>query len=653
MLQVPLFLASLAAAGPLVPPDTLSAIAGEYSGELAFETVRALVERHRIQGSPMMAGVAREVVLATLKGYGIEARIESFPSDGKTRYQTFISPIGWRIRSGELWVESGKQRERLCRYEDVPMCVTTYSKGGTIEGELLDVGQGVRPEDYAGKDVRGKVVLASGYAANVMRQAVLRFGAAGVVTYPAALDRPDHPDMIRYNGMWVHAGEVANTKGGFQISRNQYAKLKAAMEKGPVKVRGTIDADYVPGELTLVHAYLRGAEEPEREVVLTAHLDHPKWSANDNASGSAAILEIARTLHALIAAKKLPRPRRTIHFIWVPEFFGTLAYVTKHPEVRRCGAWDDPRARPKTADKGCVLANLNLDMVGEDTVKTNSVFYVTRAPASVPSFLDALLADLLVQTRARDLRAPTGSAHTWLAEQIPYAQGSDHDVFLGLGVPSSMFGHDPDWTHHTSEDTADKVDATELLRVGVLASAAAWWIARADPAAWKEMAARMIADDLLRALRTLPAGANAERTAVAVTRSAAAYADALRGRLADASEPYAGVFSTPARSDAGGAQKAPQGRRRRVLLPIRDDLFETLAGDERAFWTAERERLSERGLPGLDKAMYETVNLLDGRRTPEDIAIELTLGLGAPFDTAWVERVLRILASLELVSVPG
>jgi len=40
-------------------------------------------------------------------------------------------------------------------------------------------------------------------------------------------------------------------------------------------------------------------------VLITGHLDHPKWSANDNASGSGAMIEAARALQALITAKKL------------------------------------------------------------------------------------------------------------------------------------------------------------------------------------------------------------------------------------------------------------------------------------------------------------------------------------------------------------
>ena len=325
----------LASAQHLVDQKIFDAITNEYSGEAAQENTRRIVEYHRIQGSPMMSAVAEQVVLPRLKAAGLEARIEQFPSDGKTKYGTYISPMGWDMRSGELWVDSVTGAKdfkpiMLCRYADVPMCVSTYSKGGEWSGELVDVGSGTSDANYQGIDLHGKVALASGYAANVVREAVLKHGAVGVVIYPAAGDRPDHPDMVRYNGIWPRAEELDKTSGGFQISRNQYDMLKSLMKQGAVRVHGKIDATLGPGKLTLVHAYIRGSEHPEREILITGHLDHPKWSANDNASGSGAMMEAARTLQTLIAAKKLPPPKLTIHFMWVPEYFGTLAYVSNH-----------------------------------------------------------------------------------------------------------------------------------------------------------------------------------------------------------------------------------------------------------------------------------------------------------------------------------
>lgn len=145
----------------LVPQPAFNAIANEYSGEAAQEFDRQIVQYHRIQGSPMMADVAEKVVLSKLQAWGIESKIEQFPSDGKIRYQTHVSPMGWDMRDGELWVEGvGRDSNfapfRICRYSDVPMCVSTYSKGGDWSGELVEVGSGTSDADYAGKDVRRK-----------------------------------------------------------------------------------------------------------------------------------------------------------------------------------------------------------------------------------------------------------------------------------------------------------------------------------------------------------------------------------------------------------------------------------------------------------------------------------------------------------------
>ncbi len=628
----------------LVKHDVFTAIAQEYSGERAQETIRELVEYHRIQGSPMMAEVAEKVVLAKLKSFGVEAKIEQLPSDGAKRYATFLSPIGWDMRGGELWVEAAPGADfkpyRLCRYSDAPMCVATYSKGGEWSGELVDVGAGTSDDDYKDKDVSGKVALASGYAADVVRQAVLKHLAVGVVIYPRLDDRPEHPNMVRYNGVWPRANEVENTRGGFMISAAQYAGLKRLMGKGAVRVRGKIDASYVPGQLTLVHAWIRGNEKPDAEVLVTGHLDHPKWSANDNASGSAAMVEMARTLSTLIKAGKIPAPRRTIHFIWVPEYYGTIAYLASHPEVRRCGSWDDPRPKPEKVT--CAIAGLNLDMVGEDTVKTNGRFYFTRTPDSVPSFLDALLEDVLQQTREADLYAPTGTHNYWPTEELPYAQGSDHDMFLGLGIPSSMLGHDPDWTHHTSEDQPDKTDASELLRVGVLATAAVQWIARANDADW--LSIRRLCGLMSLAARQNRRWAHEEIISPSDRPFKTNWAEDL----------MCGTHEFPGTK----YQYVGVGPRRLTLLPISPIVFDDLPGEDKKWWEEQDAKHAHlvNGIttePTFDLLVYETVNFMDGHRSTADIAQLLSAEYLMPFDEAWVDRVVKILADSKLVALPG
>jgi hypothetical protein len=527
------------------------------------------------------------------------------------------------------------------------MCVSTYSKGGDWSGELVDVGSGTSDADYKDKDLHGKVALASGYAANVVREAVLKHGAVGVVIYPAAGDRPDHPDMIRYNGIWPRAEELDKTSGGFQISRNQYDMLKSLMKQGAVRVHGKIDATLGPGKLTLVHAYIRGTQNPEREILITGHLDHPKWSANDNASGSGAMMEAARTLQTLIVAKKLAPPKLTIHFIWVPEYFGTLAYVSNHRELKFCGNF----YQPEPNGPQCVLANINMDMVGEDTVKTNSRFYFTRVPDSVPFFLNALMSDVLQQTREADLYAQTGTRNYWQPEAIPYAQGSDHDVFLGLGIPSTMLGHDPDWTHHTSDDKIDKTDASEFRRVGAFATAAAWFMATADSSAWKNLRTAAYADRVQELARRLAQDATVFRDSPS------------KGTLKNREEFEDQSYYLESMSKTGDAQarrhNKPQqnasGPRRLTLLPLDASAFEGVSSEDQK-WLAEQEARfasDSEGLatkPNFALITFEAMNFMDGHTSTVEISALLSAEYLLDIDQAWVDRLVNILKKQKLVA---
>lgn len=667
-----LCLSVAASAQHLVDQKIFDAIANEYSGEAAQENTRRIVEYHRIQGSPMMAAVAQNVVLPYLKSLGLEAKIEQFPSDGKTKYGTYTSLMGWDMRSGELWVESATgvidfKPFTLCRYADVPMCVSTYSKGGDWSGDLVDVGSGTSDSDYKDKDVRGKVALASGYAANVVREAVIKYGAVGVVIYPAAADRPDHPDLVRYNGIWPTAEELSKTSGGFQISRNQYDMLKSLMTKGAVRVRGKIEATLGPGKLTLVHAYIRSTEHPEREVLITGHLDHPKWSANDNASGSGAMMEAAHTLQTLITAKKIPAPRITIHFMWVPEYFGTLAYVSNHPEARRCDSpWDDPRNTPDRFGDGkpCIAANINMDMVGEDTVKTNSRFYFTKSPDSVPSFLDGLLTDVLAQTREADLYAGTGTHNYWVPEAIPYAQGSDHDVFLGLGIPSTMLGHDPDWTHHSSEDKIDKTDASEFRRVGVMASATAYHLAVATTLEERlkmdsfadSVHAAEFANRLAEHAWALQDPSNGRMNKVNLSclkRQTANIEEAVNPDYDKKLRLTCAFYNAHAQDP--NDKMFPKGPHRLTLLPLDASAFAN-SSPEDAKWLAEQEARfasDSEGLatrPNFGLISFEAINFMDGHRSTAEIADLLSAEYLIDIDQAWVDRLVSILEKQKLVT---
>ncbi|MFQ6114993.1 MAG: M28 family peptidase, partial [bacterium] len=202
---------------------------------------------------------------------------------------------------------------------------------------------------------------------------------------------------------------------------------------------------------------------------------HPKESSNDNASGSAAMLDIARTLKELIGRGRLPHPKRSFRFLWVPEWYGTMAYIDAHPELKG------------PALGGKFLANINLDMVGEHLELIHSKLILTRTPYSIPSAVNDVVENMAQMVDGMHIRTPRGSLSAFNYRVTPYSGGSDHMMFIERKIPGVMFGHSPDYTHHTSEDTPDKVDPVEIERCEILAAGTMWYLANLQGAQAEEL----------------------------------------------------------------------------------------------------------------------------------------------------------------------
>lgn len=445
------------------------AILEELSGEIAMHHVRQIAQYHRIQASPMMRESA-QYVLGQLRQYGLtDAAMESFPSDGHRSYLTRLSPVGWTIEEAELWLVAPQHR-RLTRYSEIANALVTLSASADEEGVLIDAGTGLDPAFYQSTDVSGKIVLASGYGGNVHRLAVLRHGALGVVCWN---DRPEYPDQVRYTGMWPKAGERERIRWGFNISYRTARELKALLSGSEeVRLHAVIrNGNLQDGSLDMVTATIPGDRYPDQEILLMAHLDHPKPSANDNASGSAALLDMARGLKKLIDEGRLPGPARTIRFLWVAEMYGTAAWLDAHPEAGERIAF-----------------GINLDMVG--TPAGYSVLQVIQNPASSSSILDQVVSEAALWVSGLNVHEPRGTSQPMNYRVVPYSGGSDHYMFIdgAIGVPSIMLNTWPDPFYHTSEDTPDKIDPTALKRAELIAAATAWSLAVLEPSQ---------ADDLL------------------------------------------------------------------------------------------------------------------------------------------------------------
>ena len=258
-----------------------------------------------------------------------------------------------------------------------------------------------------------------------------------------------------------------------------------------ITVHAQVEARMEPYELQDVVCHIPGTDPDAGEIILSAHLfeGYTKQGANDNKSGSAGILEVARTLHTLIEEGRIPRPRRTIRFLWGPEFSGTGRWVRENKDLMER-----------------TLANINLDMVGEWLSLNKSYFTLMRTSYGNPHYVNDVMENYYrfvgesnherIQNRSgffkvpRRIVAPSGADEPLYYSIETHYGASDHMVFndWGVGVPGIMMIAWPDQWYHTSGDRVDKADPTQLKRVAIIAAAGAYTIASADDAVAMKLA---------------------------------------------------------------------------------------------------------------------------------------------------------------------
>lgn len=444
-------------------------ISDEVSGPAAAQVVSEIARFHRIQASPGFRAAA-EWVRERLALAGLEAHIRAYPANGSASFWSATSFQEWEARGATLHlVEPSEQARKLADYRDLPLSLVARSLPFDGEAEVVVLEKGEDAQEYEGIDVRGKVVLARGNAQRVHDLAVRRRGAVGLIRDGMKEVEPVRPlwslpDAVEYTSFWWQGQEPAGF--GFALPPREGERLRQLAREHVLKARVYVDARLYDGTFEVVEAVLPGTGE--EEVVLVAHLCHPQPSANDNASGAAALLEVARALHTLVGRGDLSSPRRTIRFLWLPEMTGSFAYLAANERrIRR------------------MVAGLNLDMVGQDQEQCGSSLLIEQPPDALANFTGALLACL------RERLLPEVKTHGGLGgyplfryADTPFSGGSDHYIFSDpmVGVPMPMVIQWPDRFYHTSADTPDRVDPRMLGRVGVLAAVYAYWLAQAGEA---------------------------------------------------------------------------------------------------------------------------------------------------------------------------
>jgi aminopeptidase YwaD len=467
---------------PLLPEKDVAALANELSGETAKRNLEGIARFHRQRGSRGFHEAA-ELVAEKLRAYGLsDVAILQFPADGKVPYGTQRSRPAWDAEKGELEeIKEGEEvKEKIASYEAEPIVLAEDSESADVKADLMDVGKGTKESDYAGKELKGKIVLVSAQPGAVQDLALGKFGAVGIVSYAQNQKTAwwgEDENLIR----WGHLETFSPNKTfAFMVSLKTARRMRERLAKGEtIRLHAVVKAGQHAGNYEVVTATIPGADAKlkEEEITFSCHLDHQRPGANDNASGCATILEVARTLQKLISEGKLARPARTIRFIWPPEIEGTMALLNAKPEFAKR-----------------IKAVVHMDMVGGG-LETKAVFHVTRGPMSLPSFVHDVawaFAEFVNEESYKfaatgkadyPMAAPEGGKEPLRAEYAAYTMGSDHDVYQdsSFGIPAIYLNDWPDRYIHTNFDTAANIDPTKLKRAAFIGAASGYFLASMNP----------------------------------------------------------------------------------------------------------------------------------------------------------------------------
>lgn len=670
---------------PVLAEEPAHWILEEISGDAAYEHIRYMTQFHRPTGGS--AGL-----LEVAEYYEEKAREYGLSDVQLIRQSAFNTP--WNAELAELWVE-GERPQRIASTRQTPLHLADNSSGASVQAELVDVGAGTDAAAYEGKDVRGKVVFAHGPLMAVFRAAVEERGAEGVVWYPSpyAEYSISYPDQLQWSRVPT---DLAREHGAFAFVltlRQGLALRDRLAAEGPLTVRAEVDAAYDSplGEepwQVMVEASIRGTEPGlAQDIILTGHLQEEKTSANDDASGTASVLEIARTLNHLIESGRIQRPRRTIRFWWVNEISSQRQYFADNP-----GSHDR------------IWVNVNNDMVGADQSQDLlRVQNITRLPATrfhffndvVESVIDYMVASNtseLAQVQAgsgdpypKPHLSRLGSRHRFNAKMIYHHNNTDHMPFneAPIGVPGVTFTNWPDNYIHSSDDDLWNIDRTQLGRNAASTALIAYTMANAG--AENATATALAAETLGRGSQRLARNLSLALSWVATATDPDSAYHLAHEQLAYALEREERAIRSLGEISAESAERVPallevldaRGQQSRAEL---ETTYHALTGRQRpadkAAPTAAEQRLEamrpalvagpaeflERrgrlgGVPGLHGIMaFGVLNAVDGQRTGLDIyryiAAEAREAGAHYYGTIEPEAVLEYLdraAALELI----
>lgn len=464
-------------------------IASVIDGRRCLDHIREIGHFDRSLGSQGYHDSA-QYMLAVLARMGLEQNVVTWPMDNTPVPWNWSVPPAWEPHSG-LFKVMAPEEKTLVNFFTTPTCIHPWSAATPPEGhtaEIVHVGAGTSDADYEGKDVRGKIVFADrGATWLVYVHAVEKRGALGYISddilqIPNVKTREQYPDMV----LWYTFYEREFTTGGLikgwglSISPRMGDYLRGLLQKGPVTGFCHIDARTFNGVMENVIGSIEGDDLAHEEFICMAHLDHYRAGAMDNSSGCAVLLEAAECLNRLIDEGKLPRPRRSIRFLFGPEGHMSNVYPNSLGDQRSniIGSWtaDTVGAKPHIVGGPLLFSRASaatptyLNDLGVDLLKESCLYYSSmgNSPVSTGISQDSVI------------KAHPGSS-PFKFESIPYGIHSDNAVIAGWDVPAVGIFQWPSIIWHTQYDTVDKLDAGELARCAWATAVYSYKIAAAGP----------------------------------------------------------------------------------------------------------------------------------------------------------------------------
>ena len=443
----------------------------------------------RATGSPELEKAA-DYIAGQFRSFGLR------PVDGKnsadlTNYELpFPAELGARLGpANALSVSDAGTRQTLTEGQDyVPF---TFSTNGKFSGPVVFAGYGITAkehnyDDYAGIDVKNKLVLIlrhepqenddksvfdgkklTQHATFIDKMVNAKtHGARGVILINDVAAHPETEDKLEKFGAnggprdagiffiqikaatadaWLHAEGQDLQRVEQDIDRDLKPRSFALAK---VEVDLSVDLIHETKTVHNVAAYLPG--KTAEYVVIGAHYDHlglgdehslaPNQlgqvhpGADDNASGTAGVIELARWFSTQ------PQQKRGILFLtFSGEELGLLGsnWYVNHPAL----------------PVGNAVAMLNLDMIGR--VQGGRVF-VSGAQTGTT------LARILKEVK---LPAPLHIDESGKDSGTNMSDASDHASFASKQIPILFFFSGLHADYHRPSDTADKIDSVDAAKL--------------------------------------------------------------------------------------------------------------------------------------------------------------------------------------------